>query len=209
MSEAGWRSGACDVSRSWTLAAVSGIMCDMESEPFVYDARYGLGGRTGLIIVIALVFAILGIVLPLSTGLRIADIVLFGGGGLFMLGVATSHRVAFRVDARGVTLGGVPPRYRSGTHFVPWADIEKVVLWQQKLPHGGSMRYVGLVRRAGAPPLAGRSAQFVGRIMAAAVARGISGDTLMASRGIDGWSLDKDRLTAAVEHFAPGIPING
>ena len=71
------------------------------------------------------------------------------------------------------------------------------------------MRYVGLVRRAGAPPLAGRSAQFVGRIMAAAVARGISGDTLMASRGIDGWSLDKDRLTAAVEHFAPGIPING
>lgn len=44
-------------------------MCDVESEPFVYEARYGLGGRTGLIIVIAFVFAILGIVLPLSTGL--------------------------------------------------------------------------------------------------------------------------------------------
>jgi len=164
-------------------------MCDVASEPFVYEARFGLGGRTGLIIVIALVFAILGVVLHLSTGLRIADIVFFGGGGLFMLGVAASHRVAIRVDASGVTLGGVPPRYRSGTRFVPWADIEKVVLWQQKLPRGGSMRYVGLVRRAGAPPLTGRRAQFVGRVMAPAVARGISGDTLMASRAINGWSL--------------------
>lgn len=180
----------------------------MESEPFVYEARFGLRGRTGLVIVIALVFAVLGIVLPLSPGLRIGDILLFGGGGLLMLGIAASHRVAFRVDARGVTLGGVPPRYRSGTRFVPWADIEKVVLWQQKLPHGASMRYVGLVRRPGAPPLAGRGAQFAGRITALAVPRGVSGDTLMASRAINGWSLDTDRLTAAVRHFAPGVPVD-
>ena len=109
------------------------------------------------------------------------------------------------MDASGITLGGVPPRYRSGTKFVPWADIDKVVLWKQKLPHGGSMQYVGLVRRKGAPPLAGRRAQFLGRVTARAVAPQISGDTLMASRGINGWHLDKDRLAAAVEHFAPGV----
>jgi hypothetical protein len=35
------------------------------------------------------------------------------------------------VDASGIILGGTPPRYRSGTRFVPWADIKKIVLWQQ------------------------------------------------------------------------------
>jgi hypothetical protein len=142
----------------------------------------------------------------MSLGLRIFDLVFFGGGGLFMLSVAVSHRVALRVDGNGVTLGGVPPRYRRGTSFVPWADVESVVLWQQALPRG-SMPYVGLVRRPGAPPLAGRAGQTSARLARALVPEWISADTLMASRAVNGWSLDPSRLTAAVRHFAPNVPV--
>lgn len=177
----------------------------MDPESFVYEARYGWNGRTGLIVVASFLFVVLGFAVPLSAGLRIADVLLFGVGGLLMLGVVGSRQVAMRVDAEGVTLGGVPPRYRSGTTFVPWADIEKVVLWKQKLPHGGSLPYVGLARRKDAPPLAGRPVRLLGRIMARAVAPQVSGDTLMASRAINGWRLDKERLATAVEHFAPGV----
>jgi hypothetical protein len=177
----------------------------MDPEPFVYEARFGWNGRTGLIIIISLVFVFLGVVLPLSPALRVTDIVFFGGGGVLMLGIVSTRRVALRVDSSGITLGGVPPRYRSGTRFVPWADIDKVVLWKQKLAYGSSMQYVGLVRRKDAPPLAGRRVQFLGRVAAQALAPQISGDTLMASRAVNGWRLDKDRLAAAVEHFAPGV----
>jgi hypothetical protein len=179
----------------------------VENDPFAYEARYGLGGRTGLVIAVALVFAVCGIVLPLSPGMRIADIALFGGGGLLMLGVAASRRVAFRVDATGVTLGGTPPRYRSGTRVVPWTEIERIVLWRQHLPHGASMRYVGLVRRAGAAPLAGPKAHAVAGVTARALTP-VSGDILMASRAVTGWRLDEGHLAAAVGHFAPGVPID-
>src|SRR6266851_10133880 len=66
--------------------------------------------------------------------MRIFVIVFFGGGASFFLGVICTHRVAFRVDASGVTLGGMPPRYRAQTRLIPWADIEKIILWKQQLP---------------------------------------------------------------------------
>jgi hypothetical protein len=91
----------------------------VEDDPFVYRARYGLGGRTGPVIAGGAVFVVLGMVLPVPAAARITDFELFGGGGLVLLGAAVSRRVAFRVDAAGVTLGGMPPRYRSGTRFVP------------------------------------------------------------------------------------------
>lgn len=190
------------------LSLISGTICGVDDDPYVYEARYGLGGRTGVMIVISLVFAALGLLPGLSAGVRITCVALFGGGGLLMLGVAATRQVAFRVDASGVTLGGMPPRYRSGTRFCPWADIERVVLWRQRLPHGASMRYVGLVRRADAPPLAGRRAALAGRVAARALTPGISGDTLMASRAINGWRLDEARLASAVGHFAPGAVID-
>jgi hypothetical protein len=182
------------------------IISGMAAESFVYEARYGWSGRTARIVIVGLVFAVAGIALPLV--LRIIDIVFFGGGALFFLGVICTRRVAFRVDASGVTLGGTPPRYRSGTRVVPWADIKQVVLWEQPLPYGRSMRHVGLVRRKGAPPLAGRRGQRLGRATARAlVPDHVSGDTLLASRAVNSWRLDADRLIAAVKHFAPGVKI--
>jgi hypothetical protein len=180
----------------------------MEDDPAAYQARYGLSGRTALVIAGSAVFVVLGIMLPMSPGVRIIDFALCGGGGLVLLGAAASRRVAFRVDSAGVTLGGIPPRYRSGTKFVPWAEIERIVLWKQRLPpYGVTMRYVGVARRANAPPLAGPRAQAVARVTARALAP-VSGDILMASRAVNGWRLDEDRLAAAVRHLAPGVAID-
>jgi hypothetical protein len=172
--------------------AAFGIIDGMAAESFAYEARYGWSGRTARIVIVGLVFAVAGIALPLAW--RIIDIAFFGGGALFFLGVICTRRVAFR--------------YRSGTRVVPWADIKQVVLWEQPMLYGRSMRHVGLVRRHGAPPLAGRRGQRLGRVTARAlVPDHVSGDTLLASRAVSSWRLDTDRLTAAVAHFAPGVKI--
>jgi hypothetical protein len=69
-----------------------------------------------------------------------------------------------------------------------------------------TMRYVGLARRADAPPLAGGRARAVARVTAQALTP-VSGDILMASRAVNGWRLDSDRLAAAVGRFAPGVQV--
>lgn len=149
-----------------------------------------------------------GIFAPMPMAFRIADIAFFGGGGVLMLAIGGSRQLALRVDARGVTLGGVPPRHRSTTTFVPWADIESVVLWKQVLPpFGRSMPYIGLVRRPGAPALAGPPEQRAARGVSAALALPVSAGTLSASRAVNGWRLDGQRLAAAIHQFAPGVPL--
>ena len=42
---------------------------------------------------------------------------------------------------------------------------------------------------------------------ASALALGVSGDTLLASRAVNLWHLDTHRLSAAVAHFAPGVRV--
>jgi hypothetical protein len=114
--------------------------------------------------------------------------------------------VALRVDARGITLGGSPGRYRSTTRLIPWADVREVVLWRQPMPYGRSVRYVAVARHRGAPPLAGRRGQRAGRVTARGLTP-VSGDMLLASRAANLWRLDTDRMTAAVAHFAPGVRV--
>jgi hypothetical protein len=133
--------------------------------------------------------------------------VFFGGGALVFIASIATRRVALRVDASGVTLGGSPGRYRSTTCLIPWADIREVVLWRQPMPYGRSMRYVGVARRKGARPLAGPRGQRAGKVTARALAPGVSGDTLLASRAVNLWRLDTHRMAAAVAHFAPGVRV--
>ena len=111
------------------------------------------------------------------------------------------------MDASGVTLGGSPGRYRSTTCLIPWSDIKEIVLWRQPMPYGRSMRYVGVARRKGAHPLAGRRGQRAGKVTARALTPGVSGDTLLASCAMNLWRLDAHRMAAAVAHFAPGVRV--
>ncbi|GHE60964.1 hypothetical protein GCM10018785_32570 [Streptomyces longispororuber] len=121
-------------------------------------------------------------------------------------GAATKRLVAFRVDAHGVTLGGAPAKYAKQTAVVPWQDIEAVVLWQHNVVGGTPMAYVGLRRRPGAPPLPGQNARLSPE-ETARLAPHVDHDVFLASRSVNLWTLDRERLTAAVRAFAPGVPV--
>ncbi|MFG2500136.1 hypothetical protein ACGFSB_18235 [Streptomyces sp. NPDC048441] len=121
-------------------------------------------------------------------------------------GAATRRLVAFRVDDQGVTLGGAPAKYARQTAFVPWRDIEAVVLWQQSTTGLSPMNYVGLRRRAGAPQLPGANAG-LSRERTGHLAPHIDHEVFLASRHINLWTLDRRRLAEAVGVFAPGVSV--
>jgi hypothetical protein len=108
------------------------------------------------------------------------------------------HPVAFRADHAGITLGAVrvlPPR---PAVFIPWADIEQIILY----PAGSgrkAVECVGVRRRESAPalPYGNRSAP---GCSVAGVAAG-------AARRMTYWRLDRERLAAVTAAVAPGIPI--
>jgi hypothetical protein len=177
-------------------------------EPRVYVARYGWNRRSGSLIMGAAVFVLLAVTVPMSLALRVVTLVFFGGGALVFIASIATRRVALRVDASGVTLGGSPGRYRATTVLIPWADIKEIVLWRQPMPYGRSVRYVGVARRRkGTRPLAGRRGQRAAKATARALTPGVSGDTLLASRAVNLWHLDTHRMAAAVAHFAPGVRV--
>jgi hypothetical protein len=116
----------------------------------VYVERYAWSRRTTSIVVGG------AVLISAAIGLQrewLPTIALFAAGGLVLLWGAAQYRVALRVDARGVTLGGSPPHYRATTAVVPWTDIVSVMLWRQVLPTGALMPYLGLERRPGAAAL--------------------------------------------------------
>jgi len=191
---------------AWSCALCWDMMSGVSPEPGVYVARYGWNGRSGGLIIGAAVFVLIAVTAPMSLALRVVTLVLFGGGALVFIANIATRRVALRVDASGITLGGSPGRYRSTTRLIPWADVREVVLWRQPMPYGRSVRYVAVARHRGAPPLAGRRGRRAGQLTARALTP-VSGDMLLASRAANLWRLDTDRMTAAVAHFAPGVRV--
>ncbi len=125
---------------------------------------------------------------------------LLGGAGWRRL-------VAFRVDSTGVLLGGAPARYEAQTAFVPWEDIASVVVWQQRMA-GPSMDYVGVHRHPGAPPLPGMNSR-LRPDQTADLAPHVDHQLFLASRPVNLWRLDPERLQIAVDTFAPGTPVLG
>jgi hypothetical protein len=179
----------------------------MTPEPGAYVARYGWNRRSGLLIIGALLFVVVGVTAPMSLAMRVVTIVFFGAGTLVFIASIATRRVALQLDSRGVTLGGSPARKPSRDRLIPWAEVSEIVLWRQPMPYGRSMRYVGVARHKQAASLAGRRSRRASQATASALALGVSGDTLLASRAVNLWHLDTHRLSAAVAHFAPGVRI--
>ncbi|MEV6276251.1 hypothetical protein [Nocardia sp. NPDC051832] len=171
----------------------------------VYEERFGFDSKTALVLLISVAFVAGAILLPdMSPVLRILTLALFGGGGLLLLVTSLSRKVALRVDQAGITLGGAPPRHRSMTQHIPWADVEAVVLWRQR--SASNLPWIGVLRRADAPPLAGGR-----RVMttAAAALGGAPDERLMqCARAINGWKLDVAGMAAAVQVLAPHVRVD-
>jgi hypothetical protein len=114
---------------------------------------------------------------------------------------AARRAVAFRADYAGLTLGAAPgqlsPRGREDV-FVPWADVEQIILYQTP-GRRAATRHIGIQRRAGAPALAEGNERAPGWP--------VPGVAVGATRRVTGWRLDRDCLAAVTAVVAPGIPV--
>jgi hypothetical protein len=149
----------------------------MDPEP--YQVRYDWDRRIWTVICCAAVAVLIAINLPMPL---LSTIVLIGGGLLVVAGCLLYRRVALRVDAAGVTLGGAPMRYRTAPTVVPWPDIEAVELWQRILPSGALVPQLGVRRRQDETPQ-------------------------LTTHAVTGFQLDRHALARAVAGYAPHVPV--
>ena len=177
----------------------------MLPDPGSYEERYRLAGDVGWTLFGTLLFAGLGTVWHTSAAYTVFALVVAAlaarAGGVF---AAARRAVAFRTDYAGITLGAVPGQLgsRRPAVFVPWEDVEEIVLYQERPVGQGRSRQIssiGIRRRAGAPPLAKGNNPASGCP--------VPGVAAGASRRITGWRLDRDRLAAVTAAVAPGIPV--
>jgi hypothetical protein len=86
---------------------------------------------------------------PAPLPLRVVIVAVFGCGAFLTVMVPASRKVALRIDASGITLGGNPLRYQAITRVIPWNEVQGVFLWQRR----PGVRYLGVERPPDAPPL--------------------------------------------------------
>lgn len=171
--------------------------------PVAYEERYVWDRRTASVVIAGAVFVAvaIGVRMPIPP-----QIVFFAGGMLMVLWGMSRRRVALRVDADGVTLGGSPLRYRATTAVVPWADIVAIVLWKQVLSTGQLVPYLGLERQPGAESLPGPAGR-PSEVMASGLVPDLPAGVLAASRPVHGWRLDRRALARTVAAFAPDVAV--
>jgi hypothetical protein len=182
-----------------------------------YEERYRLTARTLLGLVAGLVSASVGIMWH-PAGLWAGSIILVLPAAFAAAAVALAMpavisvacgRIAFRADAIGITLGVVPdsvPAVRRPAEFVPWADVERIVLHLARPGARGShaqVENIAVQRRAGAVPVPPPGLRTRSRVFRLAP---VAKETRL-SRRVTGWQLDRDRLAAVAAALAPGIPI--
>jgi hypothetical protein len=149
----------------------------MDPEP--YQVRYAWDRRIWTVVCCAAAIILIVIDLPMPL---LPTIALLGAGLLAVLGCLLYRRVALRVDAAGVTLGGPPLRYRAAATMVPWPDIEAVELWQRILPSGALVPQLGVRRRQDETPQ-------------------------LTTQAVTGFQLDRRALARAVAGYAPHVPL--
>jgi hypothetical protein len=167
-------------------------------DPGCYEERYKVAGAALSLAAGLLALGVLAAVLGPASHPQLIFAALSALLALPTVLAMALHPVAFRADHAGVTLGAVrvlPPR---PAVFIPWADIEQIILYS-----AGSGRKavecVGVRRREGAPALPYGNRWAPG-CSVAGVAAG-------AARRMTHWRLDRERLAAVTAAVAPGIPI--
>jgi hypothetical protein len=172
-----------------------------------YEERYRLTssavlGLVASLLIIGAAFWLHGPVIP-AVIVVLAFLAMQARGVFF----AARRVVAFRADPAGITLGAVPGKLslRGGSAvFVPWADVEQIILYPAYPADWRRRRYaearcIGVRRRKGAPALAQGNEQAPG-CPVPGVASGVT-------RKIMDWHLDRERLATVTAALAPGIPI--
>jgi hypothetical protein len=166
----------------------------------LYEERYRLTGSVTMSLALSL--GMLAVALHGSHGAWLAlSVLAFVTVTGPALAAAVGRRIAFRADPLGVTLGADPlswPGRDSSPVFIPWSDVEAIVLYGGREP-GRGRPCIGIQRRPGAPRLP-RGNEPARRCPVPGLAEG-------ATRQVVAWRLDRDRLAALTATVAPGIPV--
>jgi len=168
-----------------------------------YEERYRLTSRaavglaaSALLVVVGFLWHLPVIFLPL--GAALAVLTAQGAGVIDRVRRTT----AFRADEAGIALGAVPDKLtvrRGSPLFIPWADVERIVLYPVHPRGRGAVQCIGVQRRATAEPLPWGNEPAPGSPVPRVPA--------WATRTITGWRLDRSRLAAVMAAVAPGVPI--
>jgi hypothetical protein len=174
----------------------------MLPDPGRYEERYR---RTGAALGLVSALLALGLGLLWHTQLIFAALTVLAVIPA-VLAVAL-RRAAFRADHAGITLGSDRLLPRRPAVFIPWADVERIVLYPGRKAAGfgeylwasAEVEYIGVQRRDGAPVLARGNKQ--------APWCPVPGVAAGATRPIKNWRLDRERLAAVTAAVAPDIPV--
>jgi hypothetical protein len=171
-----------------------------------YEERYRLTGRAAVGLAASALLVVVGFLLHLPLiflplGVALAVLTAQGAGVIDRVRRTT----AFRADQAGITLGTVPDKLtvrRGSRLFIPWTDIERIILYPVH-PRGrggrAAVQCIGVQRRATAAPLRWGNEQAPGCPVPRVPA--------WATRMISGWRLDRSRLAAVTAAVAPDVPI--
>lgn len=107
--------------------------------------------------------------------------------------------VALRADHAGITLGSERLLPRRPAVFIPWADIEQIILYPGYTSSGNQAQYIGVQRREDTPALPYGNEQ--------APWCPVPGVATGATQRIKNWRLDRERLAAVTAAVAPGIAV--
>jgi hypothetical protein len=168
----------------------------------LYEERYRLTGS--MVMSLAVSLGMLALALHASEAEWLAlSVLAFVTVTVPCLAAAAARRIAFRADPLGITLGATPlswPGRDSSSVFIPWFDVERIVLYSgPKSRELGDRQCIGIQRRPGAPRLP-RGNGPARRCPVPGLAEG-------ATRQVVAWRLDRERLTALTAAVAPGVPV--
>ena len=174
----------------------------MLPDPGRYEERYRLTGAA-----LGLVSALLALGLGLLWHTQLIFAALAVLAVIPAVLAVALRPVAFRADHAGITLGSDRLLPRRPAVFIPWADVERIVLYPGRKAAGfgdylwasGEVEYIGVQRRDGAPALARGNKQ--------APWCPVPGVAAGATRPIKNWRLDRERLAAVTAAVAPDIPV--
>ncbi|GAA1776939.1 hypothetical protein [Actinomadura chokoriensis] len=153
-----------------------------------------------------------------------AGLALMGFGGFtallafFVMRSVRRGEVSFAVDARGVYFGysgkDIEPE------LIPWSWIDRIVTFDRIVHHGGLKGYAGVeLNEAGVtarmgrlprppelPPPTAAEQEFNEALFRPWLHR-LAAEPSLVSQEIQGWRLDKERLTETVMRHSPDTPI--
>jgi hypothetical protein len=175
------------------------------SDPVVYEERFRWTRGAGTALAVCSVSLLLGVVAT-SLPLRVFLFAFGGCGAFFSVFVPLSRRVALRVDASGITLGGYAVRYKATTRVVPWPEVQRVFLFKRQT----GVRYLSVERPADAPPLSPGGTGMADRLpFSGSMWPQVPSPTLRlgTTRGMQAFSVDDARLSDAIAHYAPSADI--